>query len=533
MTEQQKAALAAAKNPRSKQKKCTPEELAAIARANGARSRGATSPEGAARARRGNYKHGLSCEILPLETEDGGAIAETVRGWYGYYRPNSPAAHTLVKMLAHSDIMLDRCYAFLGTALGTQGKEVIGAWEEGRQTLLACCVGLFPTAPDQAIIKLKTFGHGCRWLLDAWTRHQDGLLRYGYWPLEIVPDLVRLHGANPDVDQIGASPDAYMMALFSYQCQPRPAVERIAELCAPHRRPVTLAHLPLPAALPGPEECRQQLRTMVAETIEELQSLELTLRMGNDREDLERVLKLALVLNDDGSSRQFLRYHREWGARFFRAYGILPQTLARDAAGFFDDLAASDEEDDEPPPDAPRPNDPEPGSVMPSESDPAPTANATASAATASAAPQAGERPEAALDEPEAAASPESALPASAGLSPVGADGAPNPGAFPDPPSSTPATTTQIDDAVRDAPRKPGTEGPGSRGQPASPTAEPRPHPRPGWGPPGARPALRGHHAAAHLTRDGPPARPHPPDRAPRAVPGAPPVRDGGPRGVP
>jgi hypothetical protein len=97
MSQQQTAAAGATEQP-SRKRKLTQEERAAIARANGAKSRGATTAAGAARARRGNYKHGLACEILPMETEDGGAMAQTVHDWYGYYRPASPMARTIVKI---------------------------------------------------------------------------------------------------------------------------------------------------------------------------------------------------------------------------------------------------------------------------------------------------------------------------------------------------------------------------------------------------------------------------------------------------
>jgi hypothetical protein len=233
-----------------------------------------------------------------LQTEDGGAIAQTVQGWYEYYRPNSPIAHTIVKMCAQSDIMLDRCYTFLGTALDGVGKEVFEAWQESRDNLVAETVALLPTEPVRAVSILKDFGHGCRWLLGEWTQYQAGLLRYGYWPMEIWPQMVCLVGADPDLDHIGANENAFLMALYNFQCQPRPATEQIAALCASQRRPAALAHLRLPEALPGPEECRQRLRTMVATLIDELQDREAAFRMGKDRADLESVLKKTLVLQD-------------------------------------------------------------------------------------------------------------------------------------------------------------------------------------------------------------------------------------------
>jgi hypothetical protein len=208
--------------------------------------------------------------------------------------------------------MLDRCYTFLDTTTDGQGREVIVASEEARTTLVADLVALLPTVSDQAISRLRRFGHGRRWLLNEWTRHQDGLLRYGYIPLERWPDLVRLFGADPDLDRIGGSEPAFLTALYNFQCQPEPAVAQIAALCAPHRRPAALAQLRLPAALPAPDESRRRLRELVATEIEETRRLERALRLGQDRADLERVLKQTLVLNDDAPSRQFLRYYKEW-----------------------------------------------------------------------------------------------------------------------------------------------------------------------------------------------------------------------------
>jgi hypothetical protein len=541
MSDQQTAA-AGATEQRTGKRKLTKEELAAISRANGAKSRGATTSAGAAKARRGNYKHGLCCEVLPLETEDGGAIAETVLSWFGYYRPHSPIAHTVVKMCAHSDIMLDRCYTFIGTALDGQGKEVLDAWQESRHALVAECVALLPTSPDQAITTLKRLSHGCRWLLDEWALCQAGLLRYGFVPMDLWPDMVRLLGADPDLDQIGASKDAFLMALYNFQAQPQPAVEQIAALCLPQRRPVALAHLRLPAALPGPEECRQKLRAMVATVIDELRSLEAELRMGKDRADLEFVLKKSLVLGEGESSRQFLRYHKEWSSTFFRFSQVLPVVLERDASGFFEELAAS-YDDEEPPPDPPAPGDPEeqaennspvsgggaylgsqPGGSGLDPRHPEVAANETpAGDPLSSTLPtSAGLAVEEGAGVPDRVGFPDppssapgatmptedrAALPPSANLAVAAAAGAPEGVGFPDPPSRMPVQAIKMSKAIKVAPRDPGADGSGSRGQSVSPAA--------GAGPP-TRPAL-----------------PDSTDRAPPATRGAPQRPDGDPRGVP
>jgi hypothetical protein len=543
---QQQTAAAGATEQRSTKRKLTKEELAAISRANGARSRGATSPEGAARARRGNYKHGLRCEVLPLQTEDSGAIAQTVHNWFDYYRPNSPIAHTIVKMCAQSDIMLDRCYTFLGTALDGQGKEVFEAWHDSRNGIVAEAVALLPLEPIRAISILRNTSHGCRWLLEEWSQCQDGLRRYGYWPLELWPDIVRLVGADTDLDRIGASEEAFSLALFNFQCQPRPAVEQIAALCLPARRPAALAHLRLPEALPGPEECRQRLRGMVAATIEGLRSLEAELRMGKERAELEFVLKKCLMLGDCDSSRQFLRYHKEWSSLFFRASRVLPLTLQQDASGFFDDLAAPD--DDEPLQTQPRspwervpegrvradatpdavaseaaagparadapPDATEPGSHSPSDSNPAPAKAAMATPAAAVVA-----HPAVVAEEPRADDAPGGALPAPAGLAVTEAEGATDRVGFPDPPSSAlPASAGLAVEKAAGATNRAGFPDPPSSA-PAEMTQSIY----------GSKiklhdPALmpRGHGDAVRSIRDGPQAPPPPTDREPPVGPGAP-----------
>jgi hypothetical protein len=382
--------------------------------------------------------------------------------------------------------------------------------------------------------------------------------------------MVRLLGADPDLDRIGATPDAFLMALYNFQCQPQPAVEQIAALCLPQRRPLSLAHLRLPAALPGPEECRQKLRAMVANVIDEIRSLEVELRMGKDRADLEFVLKKCLVLGEGESSRQFLRYHKEWSSTFFRFSQVLPVALERDASGFFDDLAAS-YDDDEPPPDPPVPSDPEPDSRADSDphstpadmrqAPPPPGAAMATPAAEAVAHPEAvaeelpvGDAPSGALPAsaglavagaagaPERVAFPDppstppivpiptedrGALPASAGLAVAGAAGAPDRVVFPDPPSSAPAVTMQTEDDVGVKPHAPGSDGAAPPGQPVPTATELRPPGHQTWAVGRASPVPRGQEAAVRPIPVGLLAASDPRDRAPPAVRGAPESGDG------
>src|SRR5262249_2771621 len=131
----------------------------------------------------------------------------------------------------------------------------------------------------------------------------------------------------------------------------------------------------LPEALPAPEVCREWLRQRVAREIAELVRLEQELRLGPERETFQRTMKMALVPGDPGAGGPFDRYHRRSCWKFFRAFTALPKVLERDAEGFFDDLAALWEDDDDAPPEPPEPFDPDPATDV-KEDDGAPPAGA-------------------------------------------------------------------------------------------------------------------------------------------------------------
>src|SRR5262249_54527772 len=134
-----------------------------------------------------------------------------------------------------------------------------------------------------------------------------------------------------------------LVALCSLRCMPFGGDPQFAQLSAPERRPAGLKDVDVRALVGGPEECRRRLRQLVAGEVAALRVLEEEHRTGRDRKDREQLLNRALLVHDCDTSRQFLRYHKEWCSKFFRAYQELPRTLERDAAGFFDDLAGADD----------------------------------------------------------------------------------------------------------------------------------------------------------------------------------------------
>jgi hypothetical protein len=162
---------------KKKKRKCTPEELAAIARANGACSHGPTSEAGRDACRRGRLTHGLTAETVALETEDQAELDRNTQWWFDTCRPRSPAAHLLVTACARSDIMIRRVWASHDAASSQHVWKTGVTFEQGRENLVAEFVAAIPQRPAESTEGLRRFSHGCVWLLGRWTEFQNDLLK--------------------------------------------------------------------------------------------------------------------------------------------------------------------------------------------------------------------------------------------------------------------------------------------------------------------------------------------------------------------
>jgi hypothetical protein len=300
----------------AKKPKCTSEELRARSRANGARSRGPTSAAGLEKCRTSRQTHGLTSQFVrPLPNEDPHALAAKVQWWYDYYRPQSPAAYLMTAICAHQDVTIHRCYTFLASQLGGQAGAVARDWEAARQRALARGVETLATQPREGLVALRSFSHGCRWLLDRWSDYQSGLSTYGYWPAAVWPEVIRvLFGADPHPDRIkDGSTRAYLAVLYNLRCLPQSELgeDQLIGFCAPRRRPPGLQGQDLPATLPAQAECRSRLQELVAERIAKLQRLESSLRLGKERAELDSLIEKSVLPEDGEASRRYLRYHGE------------------------------------------------------------------------------------------------------------------------------------------------------------------------------------------------------------------------------
>src|SRR3954452_9432172 len=201
----------------------TPEQRAATSRANGARSKGPTTDAGKSAASRNSLRHGMTAKKLALANEDPAAIAERTSEWVDHFRPRSPDARHLLDECVRATIQADRYHRAHDAAVAEQMRQVEDQWEEERRDRVKALRKKMAGDPVAAFAELRSFPHGCRWLM-AYLGHSRRVFEgRGYWIDTEIDEVVRLTGARPGLDELAVDEEAYLLTLLAYRCQP-PAV---------------------------------------------------------------------------------------------------------------------------------------------------------------------------------------------------------------------------------------------------------------------------------------------------------------------
>src|SRR3954471_12972403 len=143
----------------------TPEERAATSRANGARSKGPTTDAGKSVASRNSLKHGMTAKKLALANEDPAAIAERTSEWVAHFRPRSPDARHLLDECVRATIQADRYHRAHDAAVAEQMREIEDEWEKTKRDRVNALRKRLVDDPVAAFNEMRSFPHGCRWLM--------------------------------------------------------------------------------------------------------------------------------------------------------------------------------------------------------------------------------------------------------------------------------------------------------------------------------------------------------------------------------
>jgi hypothetical protein len=309
------------------------EERAEVSRTNGRKGKGPVSAAGKRRARMSSLRHGMRAEALILPTENAAALGARHDEYLEWYQPQSPAAYYYLDMMITAERLKDRCEAAHDAALASNSDDVNGAFEQARSEMVAAQAALLETQPPEGVAALKRSSEGCAYLAQGLSEAAAMLASDGSWPLEVAAQVVHHFGAFSDPERIGGNETGYRLFVYNLHCRPHDpaALQALAHLSAPARRPAVLRAVDLGRWIPSPEVCRQWLQELLTAEAASLRLLGEALKNGKDGAGHHRVMTMARMLPEGDLSRQYLRYRKEADSRYIRGHRALLAELERDA----------------------------------------------------------------------------------------------------------------------------------------------------------------------------------------------------------
>ena len=121
------------------------EKQRQASRANGARSRGPSTPQGKLNSSRNSFRHGLLAGTVVLEVESKGRFLELAKELFAEYQPATPTETMLVETMAAARWRLLRTWGLQKAALDHD----IAACRQDSDSALARAAAAFRTSPDQ------------------------------------------------------------------------------------------------------------------------------------------------------------------------------------------------------------------------------------------------------------------------------------------------------------------------------------------------------------------------------------------------
>jgi hypothetical protein len=217
---------------------------------------------------------GLKIEELSLPGEDPAWLRAELNRWYAFYRARSPIAVACIGWAFHAWLRLRRARSSEDASQKLAIHRAEYEWDDAQFDVVEKYKGLLAPAPTEAVRGLEGFAAGCRWLINRWQRHKGSLEKDGTWSPRDRDEVIRLLGAEPDVDRLRDSRGGYLTWLYWTLTQPDPDEAEIAALEESERMPPALRGQIDFTRLPTPAGCREWLNKLIDQVLVSLRQRE-------------------------------------------------------------------------------------------------------------------------------------------------------------------------------------------------------------------------------------------------------------------
>jgi hypothetical protein len=310
------------------------EQRQAISRRNGAKSRGPTTEAGKFKSSRNSIKHGFYANVHHTPDERPEETAALRARWYADMGPKSVDEEFLVDECFQGNLRANRVHRAYRALVSGQQHSAIAPWHEGRDEAMARLWNALEEASDARgiLTQLRKTTCGLSALAGEWERLGALLDRNGYWREDELETAVLLSGVPLGPTMLSEDEDAYRLCLWTRQCEPQPPRATIERLLQPANRPPGLRDLAAEELLPAAAECRQRLKSWIAEIRAELAAEYDRVWTEVEAPALARRTAPNGVIVIPDEEQRIRRASTEYRAMFYRAYTTLKAKRRREAA---------------------------------------------------------------------------------------------------------------------------------------------------------------------------------------------------------
>ena len=306
----------------------SPAQVAASQK-NGAKGRGALSPETKQRSSQNARKWGLFAKTVALPHELP-AWAERSHVWHTYYGPRSPATMHLTNECARATLIADRCENYRQSTIEQQTRDEHHKWKTGQQRKADRLAKQLRGQPQATVQKLQSFGEGTRLMISGFEELIEDIQSQGHLPQDDLELAVCLFGVAPTQEQIRQDAMAYLVYLHNLGCTPGVSSQVVAEWLKPENRPDVLQNMPVDEVFGADADDNRDLLLEVLNTeVERLRALADRLAREVDEPSLVAVLERASILTEE-AARRVTRSHAEARTTYHRASTALWPLLDRE-----------------------------------------------------------------------------------------------------------------------------------------------------------------------------------------------------------
>jgi hypothetical protein len=247
--------------------------------------------------------------------------------WLDDMRPRNIAEEALVDECYEGHLMSKRYHRARHRELQKQQRDIIEAWYEVRDKLVRELHGEIDASPgeivDDILERLKGFGHGIAYIIEAHESLAQALRARGYLERDEIQIGVLMTGVRPGPEAMRVRSETYKLVLWSLHCQPQPRTDQIERLLQVANRPAELSTATRAELLPPPSECREALLKWLDETLAELRQEEERVLREHDGPQLAFVANQGAVIIDPEKAERFRRAGSEYKTTLYRALNTL------------------------------------------------------------------------------------------------------------------------------------------------------------------------------------------------------------------